>query len=472
MGARRGKFRRLVDDFQATLDGLGASMPTEAVEALLSERITEVAAVLGITEATALRSHFADDWGADMARRAWAELADQDARQAQTPANWVPVELVARLIAALGQAQLFAAVNNGYSPDAPASTDECWPVESGEDDRHAAVLTAVRQQRSRHGRGLPTYDPATAAQATSGLGLALHGPALDATLDDGEVWVSGEVLAQTRDSLAGFAEQLRRRRWSPCPCGDDHGQDQITEDVLAAVVGDLAELYYLVDGVGDEDGGEGGALGGAGGVGDHATALSLLTEALGHELPELGRCGCGAGPATTYIGERGPLCDDCADQHTAAMTGWARLAPAPDPVEIPGPDGRAHRLQFRQLRSPAGISLTLAEITDQPGGHQFSVLGDHDADPGELAAAVHAEAAAEIGRAYLEPNDTGRGEWDVVADEIAGRFDIDPATGVDGPHAVVVDGHLLGWDELGAALARFEGWRFRLFLDDPSLDHR
>ena len=43
---------------------------------------------------------------------------------------------------------------------------------------------------------------------------------------------------------------------------------------------------------------------------------------------------------------------------------------------------------------------------------------------------------------------------------------------VGGAPAVVVDGRFLAWDELGAALSAFEGWRFRLLTDDPCLDHR
>lgn len=37
---------------------------------------------------------------------------------------------------------------------------------------------------------------------------------------------------------------------------------------------------------------------------------------------------------------------------------------------------------------------------------------------------------------------------------------------------VVVDGRQLGWEEFGHALASFEGWRFRLVIDDPAEDLR
>nr|WP_157430420.1 hypothetical protein [Actinomadura macra] len=38
---------------------------------------------------------------------------------------------------------------------------------------------------------------------------------------------------------------------------------------------------------------------------------------------------------------------------------------------------------------------------------------------------------------------------------------------------MVVDGRVLSWEQLGEALGlSFEGWRFRIQLDDPSLDLR
>lgn len=44
-------------------------------------------------------------------------------------------------------------------------------------------------------------------------------------------------------------------------------------------------------------------------------------------------------------------------------------------------------------------------------GFEFAVLGDHEVDVDRLAARVRAEAEAEIGRCYLEPDPHGgRGE--------------------------------------------------------------
>jgi hypothetical protein len=196
---------------------------------------------------------------------------------------------------------------------------------------------------------------------------------------------------------------------------------------------------------------------------------------------------CGNRPADTWLSEVGPLCDRCADDRLVAATGLPPLPDPPDPVVLTGPHGRTHRMRYRIFRAPTGISLRLLEDTEPAdrGGYEFAILGDHDADVGELAAALHTEAAAEIGRCYLEfdepdhpytAGEGGAGEFhpggrlQIADTEVAGRFTYDPTS--DGPHAVVIDGRFLTWAELGAMLESFEGWRFRLLIDDPTLDHR
>jgi hypothetical protein len=129
-----------------------------------------------------------------------------------------------------------------------------------------------------------------------------------------------------------------------------------------------------------------------------------------------------------------------------------------------GADGRRHVLRYRMFRVPTGIAVRLCEDGVPAGaGYEFEVLGDHDADPAKLMAAARAEGLAEIGRSYLEPEASGG--WQVVGDQVAGRLVHDPD---GGPHQVVVDGRALSWAQLGEALSAFEGWRFRLLIDDPA----
>jgi len=163
------------------------------------------------------------------------------------------------------------------------------------------------------------------------------------------------------------------------------------------------------------------------------------------------------------------LCDRCADRHISSAMGLPLLPDPPEPLVIRGPDGRRHTLRFRLWRAPTGISVELREA--RPAGRQgyeFAVLGAHDADVDTPIARTSALARGEIGHCYLR-RDRELGGWSLNGDEVAGRLAYDPD---GGPCRVVVDGRQLGWEELGHALASFEGWRFRLVIDDPAEDLR
>jgi hypothetical protein len=117
------------------------------------------------------------------------------------------------------------------------------------------------------------------------------------------------------------------------------------------------------------------------------------------------------------------------------------------------------------MRCASGrIAVELGE-TDVPGeGYRFAVLGPHDADVDDLSERVRKIAVDEVGRLYLHPVEHRAG-WVVgEEDQIAGRLVFNP----DGvAHRVVVDGRELSWDQLGEALEPYEGWTFRMVLEDP-----
>jgi hypothetical protein len=107
--------------------------------------------------------------------------------------------VVGRLVAALGQAMLYTAVNND----------------------HAQIE--------------PRLDARQAAEAVTGLGLVLqHRP-------PGEdlVAVDAQVVAWTRATLEVLRDQLRAGAWSSCPCGELHDQVDTDVAVLRAVSNDL-----------------------------------------------------------------------------------------------------------------------------------------------------------------------------------------------------------------------------------------
>ena len=89
-----------------------------------------------------------------------------------------------------------------------------------------------------------------------------------------------------------------------------------------------------------------------------------------------------------------------------------------------------------------------------------------------LVDAVVARATASLATGpHLEPTTHGSG-WQVAGDAVEGRFEWGPGRTHDDPYDVIVDGRRLTWDEFGRTLASFEGWRFRLLIEDPCDDLR
>ena len=185
------------------------------------------------------------------------------------------------------------------------------------------------------------------------------------------------------------------------------------------------------------------------------------------------RCSvCGAPQARVCLGGR-PLCDTCADAQVAEATGWPRLPVPPAPLNVTDPDGRPHTLRYRFWRAPTGIVVEAAEEPDAGGeeGYRFEVLGAHDADLAAVVTEVTTQATTEIGRRYLETH-PWRDGWLAAGTEIAGRLVHNGREEAGWPYDVVVDGRTLTWDQLGAALEPYEGFRFRLVISDRLDDAR
>ena len=119
--ARRGKFARLVEDFVATADELGGRADPTVVAAELEARIDAIAAQLHITTQTVLRTYIDEDWAGQMAE---TMMADLQSRKAATVVPGAPehfaVRVAGRLLAALGQAMLYATTNNDPRQPLPA----------------------------------------------------------------------------------------------------------------------------------------------------------------------------------------------------------------------------------------------------------------------------------------------------------------------------------------------------------------
>ena len=158
------------------------------------------------------------------------------------------------------------------------------------------------------------------------------------------------------------------------------------------------------------------------------------------------------------------LCDRCADRRVAARTGYPELPDPPAPQVVVGPDGRTHSMRIRLHRAPTGVVAEAVESGCEPGdGYQVRVIGAHDVDVAMLVEQLRLQVRDEIATTYLVPH-PARSGWQVREQEVAGRLVW--AGDDDAPYAVVVDGRTITWEELGHALDSFEGWRFRLLIDD------
>jgi hypothetical protein len=199
------KFKALVADFVSTTADLGGAIDPEVVATELRQRIQAIATQIGVTEATVLRTYMPDDWGRDMARQTYRQIQEREAHIEAAPGRHLPLPAVGRLIAALGQALLFADVND-------AANDP----------------TSVFNQKE-------------AAQAVTGLGMALTSP----PNDDATVTVAGNILAWTTDALTVFRDNLQHHHWTTCPCGEDCGSDKTDAAVLHALLADLLLLQDI-----------------------------------------------------------------------------------------------------------------------------------------------------------------------------------------------------------------------------------
>ncbi len=118
------KFKALVADFVATTADLGGTIDPEVVAIELRQRIQFIAAQIRVAEATLLRNCMPDDWGREMARQTYRLVKEREARIDAAPGRQLPLPAAGRLIAALGQAPLFADVNNAATDPAAAFNQE------------------------------------------------------------------------------------------------------------------------------------------------------------------------------------------------------------------------------------------------------------------------------------------------------------------------------------------------------------
>jgi hypothetical protein len=198
--ARRGKFIRLVDQFVATVEQLGGTVDPVTVAEELQARIDATAAQLRVTPQTVLRTYIPEDWGIEAAAAMMADIRKRE--RPDGPPEHMAVRVAARLQAALGQVLIYAASND----------DQQQPA--------------------------PILDLKQVGEAVAGLGLAIQHVAPTSEY----VTIGADTAMWTRTALETLCDQLRLGTWTFCPCGEDHGQRETDQQVLAAIKADLLFL--------------------------------------------------------------------------------------------------------------------------------------------------------------------------------------------------------------------------------------
>lgn len=262
-GRRTSKFSRLVDDFLTTCQQRGVEMSRPLIEQHLRDAIAGTAQHMGVTTQTALRSYFDDNWGHQAAHLLCDQHDLEHAKLDATPDAVLPLAFTGRLVAALGQAHFFAALNTdphlndiaarsraAHTPPAQVEPPPEPTDTAGTDVVDPEILEAVLHEAA--GARRPRFDARTAGEASTGLGMALAHA--HATTDrDGhpvaEVAVDGQVLGKTREVLLDLLDRLAPRpgRWRACQCPGPCDEADTTALIRATMTEDLETLQRFLD---------------------------------------------------------------------------------------------------------------------------------------------------------------------------------------------------------------------------------
>jgi hypothetical protein len=256
-GRRTSKFSRLVDDFLTTCEQRHVQVSRPLIEQHLRDAVAGTAQHMGVTTQTALRNYFDDHWGTQAGHLFCDQHDLEHAKLDATPDAVLPLAFAGRLVAALGQAHFFAALNTDpHLTDIAARTRAAHtspnpvagPPSDTTDEVEVDIMEAVLQEAS--GARRPRFDARTAGEASTGLGMALaHATTTDGGLAVTEVVVDGQVLGKTREVLLDLLERLAPgpRRWRACQCPGPCDEAETTDLIRTAMTEDLERLQQALD---------------------------------------------------------------------------------------------------------------------------------------------------------------------------------------------------------------------------------
>jgi len=138
-----------------------------------------------------------------------------------------------------------------------------------------------------------------------------------------------------------------------------------------------------------------------------------------------------------------------------------------EPLDVPDVTGALHRFHFEVRLLGDKVSLQAFELVDgDPGGYEFQVLGDAEADLFELMGQMVPRIRRLLARQHLktEPDMPGLHIADFM---VRGRITWDENEDGRLP-MLVIDGKEISWRQFGRMVAGFEGWQFRFEIRDRS----
>ncbi len=161
------------------------------------------------------------------------------------------------------------------------------------------------------------------------------------------------------------------------------------------------------------------------------------------------------------------LCNRCFN-HEVAAAGEIDFSHVQfEPLEMADAARITHRFHFEVRLLGDRVALEAFELVEgAPGGYQFEVLGDTEADLFELMGQMVPRIRRLLAQQHLKTElhmpglhiadflVRGRITWDENGD---GRLPM-----------LVIDGKQISWVQFGRMVTGFEGWQFRLEIRDRS----
>ena len=161
------------------------------------------------------------------------------------------------------------------------------------------------------------------------------------------------------------------------------------------------------------------------------------------------------------------LCSQCFNALVAKLDGVEGFENARfEPIGLTDCAAEIHDFHFRIHRFGPGVALNAFELHDgQPSGYRFQIIGEPEDDLLVLLGRLIAKIRRALSFKHITEGSLGP----QIADHrvVRGRIEWDDASHGRVPR-LIVDGREVTWDDFGHMLMSFEGWQFRLNLQDKS----